>query len=141
MAKPKPAKRRPKRKVKTKKGSVVCEQCGLQFSKAANLKVHVEKVHKGLRWKCPICSKLQVSKHSHERHYEKNHSRGAPLNADANMRYPNVFDRMPEKTKDEQIKSLTEENRYLETLVKNFRERLLQKMKENWYSGWNVERE
>lgn len=95
------------------------------------MKAHLEKVHKGLRWECPICSELQVSKHSHERHYKNKHAGEAPLNADENMRYPNVIDRMPEKTKDKVIKGLKEKNEMLESSVKNIRKTLLAKMKEN----------
>lgn len=65
------------------------------------------------------------------RDYNSKHPDGAPLNADANQRYPNFFDRMPEITKEAVIKDLKVKNNVLETLVKDYRERLLKTIGEN----------
>lgn len=56
-----------------KKESVICEVCGQLFSKQSNLTAHVNKVHKGLRWACPLCKEEQVSYYSHKRHFQLNH--------------------------------------------------------------------
>lgn len=89
------------------------------------------KVHRGLRWICPICKDQQVSKHSHIRHYNAMHQDKTPLNPDENMRYMGVFVDLPEIAKDAIIQSLKEKNQVFEVLAKDFRKRLLQKLKEN----------
>lgn len=88
-------------------------------------------MHRGLRWVCPICDEQQVSKHSHLRHYNAMHQDEAPPNPDENMRYVGVFVDLPAKAKDAVIKSLKERNHVLEVLVKDFRNNLLKKLKEN----------
>lgn len=135
MAKPKSSRKNPKRLKKTVKTkstakSVLCEHCGSKFSKTANLNAHIEKKHKGLRWICPVCGDQQVSKHSHIRHYETMHPNEPSVNADANARYIGSFIEYPEKTKDFVIKDLRDKNEVLTTMVKDFRKRLLTKLKE-----------
>lgn len=130
----------PKRKKKSKnakkaanikkESASLCQYCGRNFSKASNKQAHIEKDHKGLRWLCAICDKEQVSKHSHLRHYKKCHPGEALVDADANMRYVDGPDQLPEKAKDSVIYNLQEQNKILKTLAMNFRERLLNKIKE-----------
>lgn len=47
------------------------------------------------------------------------------------MRYVGVLDYLPEKAKDSKIENLKERNKILEALVKYYRKRLSNKMKEN----------
>lgn len=114
----------------TKESSAVCELCGQKFSKLANLKTHIEKKHKGLRWICPICDAEQVTKFSHVRHYNKVHSDAPPIDADANMRYTDGSDHLPEKAKDSVIQNLQESNKVLKALAVRFRKGLLAKIVE-----------
>lgn len=123
----------PKKIKKTKAKVALCEQCGRKFSKPANLKAHVLKEHKGLRWRCPICHEEQVSKYSHERHYKTSHPGVTLTNPDSNMRYSGILDFMPEKAKDSVISDLKKMNTVLEALYQSMRKKLLGKMKENMH--------
>lgn len=113
-----------------KESSTVCEYCGQKCSKPANLKAHIEKKHKGLRWICPICDAEQVTKFSHVRHYNRMHPDELPINVDANMRYTDASDHLPEKAKDLVIQNLQEQNKVLKALAKSFRKSLLKKIEE-----------
>lgn len=124
-------KKKSKSKPKPKRNNVLCEQCGTYFSKPSNLNSHIEKVHKGLRWRCHICNEDQVSKHSHIRHYESKHKGEVPMNVDVNQRYATVFIDMPEKAKDAIIKDLSEQVKVQKVLLKSFRKRLMTTLKEN----------
>lgn len=142
MAKPN---KRTKKSKKTVGKSVLCEQCGRKFSKPANLKAHIQKEHKGLRWRCPICHEEQVSKFSHERHFKTSHPDETLANPVANMRYSGILDFLPEKAKDSMIADLKKRNTVLEALFQSIRKRLLSKMKENMdlkaKLGFNIEAE
>lgn len=120
-----------KKTKKDKKSLALCEHCGRGFSKTANLNAHVEKVHRGLRWRCPICHEDQVSKFSHERHYKISHPDETLSNPDENMRYSGVYDYLPQKAKDSVIKKLKTRNSILEGMLQTTRKKLLDKMKEN----------
>lgn len=125
---------KPKSKSKSKSKQtkkVLCEHCGNEFSKKSNLNNHIQKIHKGLRWKCHICKEDQVSKHSHIRHYNARHPGELPLNVDVNQRYVGVYKDMPEKAKDSMIKELTQQIEVQKVLLKSFRKRLLATLKSN----------
>lgn len=119
------------KKSKKKKSKILCENCGSYFSKLSNLNTHIEKVHKGLRWRCHICGKHQVSKHSHLRHYNSLHNNELPANINANQRYADTFIDMPEKAKDSIIQELKEQFKVQQVLVKSYRKKLLARLKEN----------
>lgn len=123
--------RRPKsKKGANKKAKVLCESCGKHFSKASNLSAHIEKSHKGLRWRCHICGKRQVSKHSHMRHYQSQHNNELPANIDNNQRYADSFIDMPSKAKESVIESLQNQVDVQQVMLKSFRTRLLTRLKE-----------
>lgn len=112
------------------KSKVLCEICGKHFSKASNLSTHIEKSHKGLRWRCHICSKRQVSKHSHLRHYKYQHNNELPANIDGNQRYADSTIDMPSKAKDSVIQSLKEQIDVQKVMLVSFRERLLTRLEQ-----------
>lgn len=128
---PKKSKPKAKPKGKGKPNKVLCEQCGMEFSKSSNLNRHIQKVHKGLRWRCHLCAEEQVSKHSHIRHFNSKHEGELPINIDANQRYATVFIDMPERAKDSIIKDLSARNEVHQVLLKSMRKRLLKTLKEN----------
>lgn len=109
----------------------LCDQCGIYFSKVSNLNTHVEKVHKGLRWRCHLCGEYQVSKYSHVRHYESKHEGALPSNIDFNQRYANTKIDMSEKAKDALIKDLSEEVKKQRVQMKSLLKKLLVTLKEN----------
>lgn len=113
------------------KKTVLCENCGRSFSKTANLNSHIEKVHKGLRWRCHICGQHQASKHSHMRHYQSQHDNQLPANIDLNQRYAHSFVDLPPQAKDSMIKDLKDKVEVQEVLLKSFRKRLMARLKEN----------
>lgn len=116
---------------KKTKPTVLCEQCGQNFSKVANLNTHIQKVHKGLRWRCHICQKYQVSKHSHVRHYQSKHNGEMPTNVDVNQRFASTVIDMPEKAKDARMQELSERVKIQSVLLKSLRKRLLATLKDN----------
>lgn len=125
----KPKKRvQPKQAANSKK--VLCENCGMYFSKKSNLNTHIQKVHKGLRWKCHICGERQVSKHSHIRHYQSKHPNQLPDNINVNQRYASSSIDMPSSAKDEIIEGLQKKVEVQEKLLKSFHNRLTDKLEE-----------
>lgn len=122
-----------KTKNKEKTNKAVCHLCGKVFSKIANVNAHIEKVHKQLRWECPICEKKQVSRYSHIRHYKACHKGETSIDPEENARYSDDhFDEdLPEKAKVAIVEKLKDKNQALEILANEFRERLLNKLEEN----------
>lgn len=123
--------RKSKKSKKSKTNGSLCEICGKSFSKNSNRSNHVKKVHQGLRWCCNICGKFQVSKHSHERHYETKHNGEMPENITCNQRYVAHLIEMPAEAKNAIIAGLNEKVQVQRVLIQSFRNRLLDTLKSN----------
>ena len=52
-----------------------CDKCSKEFKTKSGLKLHVESVHKGLRFPCEICKKEFCSKYEVVRHQRNIHSK------------------------------------------------------------------
>lgn len=115
-----------------KREKAICHLCGKSFSKPANVKTHIQRHHEGQRWKCPICEKTQVSRHSHLRHYASKHKGEPPIDPDANMCYSDghVDNRLPEQAIRAITTKLEEKSEFWKHTAKEYRKKLLKKSHE-----------
>merc|ERR1719312_2442437 len=54
-------------------GQFVCEECHATFKKKKYLKIHVNRVHSGIRHKCPECWSTFSTKQNLARHVKSTH--------------------------------------------------------------------
>ena len=52
---------------------VECDKCSKEFKTKSGLRLHVESVHKGIRFPCHICKKEFCSKYEVVRHQKNIH--------------------------------------------------------------------
>ena len=55
--------------------SLICQECSKSFLKKSNLKEHIGRVHKGVKFKCDQCSKSYTTKGSLKSHISKKHTK------------------------------------------------------------------
>ncbi|GIQ90582.1 hypothetical protein KIPB_013426, partial [Kipferlia bialata] len=51
-----------------------CPQCKKGFTENGTLKIHIESVHLGIRWKCQCCDRITTQRSSCVQHMNRHHS-------------------------------------------------------------------
>merc|ERR1719312_1774292 len=68
-------------------GQFVCDECHATFKKKKYLKIHVKKVHSGIRHICPECRSTFSTKHNLARHFKSTHKNKCPEAVDITKSY------------------------------------------------------